>query len=117
LENVMRALILVAGTLALAACGDKTAGDAAANASGNLAAEAIIANDTTAIDAATGDAANMAADVAYSIDNSGSSGDVSSDGKVDRRTVSRRQAAGQEPVANTADSSAQMETAADGNAQ
>ena len=56
----MRALILIAGALALAACskGDQTANTQ--NVDENLTAENIVSNDVTAIDAVTGDAANMA---------------------------------------------------------
>ena len=113
----MRALILVAGAgLALAACGDKSATDADANASANLASEAIFANDTTVIDAATGDAANMAADVVYTgAEPDDGGGDVSSSGTIDRRTVSRRQSSPAEPASNTADDAAPMESVAESN--
>ena len=94
----MRGLIIVAGScLALAACGDNSATDAGANVGANLAAEAFFANDTTVIDAATGDASNMAADVVYNVEVSGASGDVRSDGKIDRQTVSRRTQAPTKP--------------------
>lgn len=58
----MRALILVAGALALAACGNNDHTDNSQNVDENLTAENIVSNDVTAIDAVTGDAANMAAD-------------------------------------------------------
>ena len=65
----MRALILIASAgLTLAACDKSATADNAVNASDDLAAQTISANDTTAIDAVTGDAANMAADVNYTID-------------------------------------------------
>ena len=57
----MRALILLAGTLALAACGNNDQRDNTQNVDENLTAENIVSNDVTAIDAVTGDAANMAA--------------------------------------------------------
>lgn len=111
----MRALLFVAGaSLFLAACGDQGAADNAPNASANLAAEAIFANDTTAIDAATGDAANMAADVDYTVSN-GDSGDVRADGSVDRRTVARRQAAGETSEAIADDSPPPAESAVETN--
>jgi len=113
----MRALILVAGaTLALSACGDKSATDADANISANLATADIFSNDTTVIDAATGDASNMAADVAYNVSDLTSTGDVRSDGKVDRRTMTRRQTVGNAAATEPADSNTQMETATDTNA-
>src|SRR5690242_13619054 len=59
----MRALILIAGVLALAACGNNDQTDNTQNVDENLTAESIVSNDVTAIDAVTGDAANMAADV------------------------------------------------------
>ena len=59
----MRALILFAGALALAACGNNDQTDNTQNVDENLTAENIVSNDVTAIDAVTGDAANMAADV------------------------------------------------------
>ena len=62
----MRALILIAGALALAlplgACRNNDQTDNMANVDENLTAENIVSNDVTAIDAVTGDAANMAAE-------------------------------------------------------
>jgi hypothetical protein len=60
----MRALILIAGALALplAACGNNDQTDNTANVDESLTAENIVSNDVTAIDAVTGDAANMAAE-------------------------------------------------------
>ena len=58
----MRALILIAGALCLAACGTKDQTDNTQNIDENLTAENIVSNDVTAIDAVTGDAANMAAE-------------------------------------------------------
>jgi hypothetical protein len=58
----MRALILIAGALALAACGNNDQTDNTSNVDENLTAENIVSNDVTAIDAVTGDAANMAAE-------------------------------------------------------
>ena len=58
----MRPLILIAGSLALAACGNKDQTDNMQNIDENLTAENIVSNDVTAIDAVTGDAANMAAE-------------------------------------------------------
>ena len=57
----MRALILVAGALALAACSNNDAHDNTTNIDQNLTAENIVSNDVTAIDAVTGQDANMAA--------------------------------------------------------
>jgi len=59
----MRALILIAGALVLAACSKNGQTDNTQNVDENLTAENIVSNDVTAIDAVTGDAANMAADV------------------------------------------------------
>ena len=59
----MRAPLLIAATLALAACGNNDQADNTQNVDENLTAENIVSNDVTAIDAVTGDAANMAADV------------------------------------------------------
>jgi hypothetical protein len=61
LESLMRALILIAASLALAACGNNDHSDNTQNVDENLTAENIVSNDVTAIDAVTGDAANMAA--------------------------------------------------------
>jgi hypothetical protein len=61
-ESPMRALILIAGALALAACGNNDQSDNTQNIDENLTAENIVSNDVTAIDAVTGDAANMAAE-------------------------------------------------------
>jgi hypothetical protein len=58
----MRPLILIAGALALAACGNNDQSDNTPNVDENLSAENIVSNDVTAIDAVTGDAANMAAE-------------------------------------------------------
>ena len=58
----MRALILIAGAFALAACGNNDQSDNTQNVDENLTAENIVSNDVTAIDAVTGDAANMAAE-------------------------------------------------------
>jgi hypothetical protein len=63
----MRILIL-AGALALAACGGKQAADNSAVSESSDSSGVTAVNDTTAIDAATGQAANMAADVNYTID-------------------------------------------------
>ena len=60
----MRALILISGALALAACSNNDQHDNTTNVDENLTAENIVSNDVTAIDAVTGDAANMAADSA-----------------------------------------------------
>jgi len=59
----MRALILIAGALALAACGKNDQAGNSSNVDESLTADSIVSNDVTAIDAVTGDAANMAADV------------------------------------------------------
>jgi Flp pilus assembly protein TadG len=56
----MRTLIILAGALALAACGNNDQSDNTQNVDENLTAENIVSNDVTAIDAVTGDAANMA---------------------------------------------------------
>jgi hypothetical protein len=61
-ESLMRALILIAGALTLAACGNNDQSDNTTNVDENLTAENIVSNDVTAIDAVTGDAANMAAE-------------------------------------------------------
>lgn len=58
----MRALILIAGALVLAACSSHGPTDNTQNVDENLTAENIVSNDVTAIDAVTGDAANMAAE-------------------------------------------------------
>jgi len=58
----MRALILAAGLLALAACRNNDQVDNTQNVDENLTAENIVSNDVTAIDAVTGDASNMAAE-------------------------------------------------------
>ena len=58
----MRALILVAAALSLAACKNNDQVDNTQNVDENLTAENIVSNDVTAIDAVTGDAANMAAE-------------------------------------------------------
>ena len=59
----MRATLVLAAALALAACSNNDQTDNTQNVDENLTAENIVSNDVTAIDAVTGDAANMAADV------------------------------------------------------
>ena len=59
----MRATLVLAAALALAACSNNDQTDNSQNVDENLTAENIVSNDVTAIDAVTGDAANMAADV------------------------------------------------------
>ena len=93
----MRALILVAGALALAlplgACKNNNQSDNTTNVDESMAAENIVSNDVTAIDAVTGDAANMAAESPISdinaenvLDtaNSGNSGNASPDARLER---------------------------------
>jgi hypothetical protein len=58
----MRAVIIIAGSIVLAACSNNDQHDNTANVDENLTAENIVSNDVTAIDAVTGDAANMAAE-------------------------------------------------------
>ena len=58
----MRATLLLAAALALAACSNNDQTDNTLNVDENLTAENIVSNDVTAIDAVTGDAANMASD-------------------------------------------------------
>ena len=58
----MRVLILIAGALSLAGCGNNDQSDNTQNVGENLTAANIVSNDVTAIDAVTGDAANMAAE-------------------------------------------------------
>ena len=59
----MRALLIPALALVLAACGKGDQADSNQNIGDSLTADNIVSNDVTAIDAVTGDAANMAADV------------------------------------------------------
>lgn len=58
----MRALILFAGAICLAACGKNDQTGNTQTIDENVTAENIVSNDVTAIDAVTGDAANMAAE-------------------------------------------------------
>jgi hypothetical protein len=58
----MRALILIAGALVLAACSKNGQTGNSQNVDESLTAQNIVSNDVTAIDAVTGDAANMAAE-------------------------------------------------------
>ena len=79
----MRIHLLLAGALALAACGknETTGGQAEADDSLNLVTAQ--GNDVTAIDAATGDDANMAGDVDYisnELDNTGNGVDENGTG-------------------------------------
>jgi hypothetical protein len=73
----MRALILIAGVLALAACGNNDQTDNTQNVDENLTAENIVSNDVTAIDAVTGDAANMAAE--SDVNDIGNAGNLATD--------------------------------------
>lgn len=57
----MRALILIAGFLALGACSKNDQQDNSLNVDEDQVAQNIVSNDVTALDAVTGDAANMAA--------------------------------------------------------
>ena len=61
----MRFAMILAGALALSACGKDEGSETVANADTGLTADHITANDVTAIDAVTGEAANMAADVNF----------------------------------------------------
>jgi hypothetical protein len=64
----MRALLLIAATLAVGACnGGKSDGNSV-TAAGNSSEQVISTNDITAIDAATGESVNMAADVNYTFE-------------------------------------------------
>ena len=72
----MRAPLLLAATILLAACSNNDQADNTQNIDENLTAENIVSNDVTAIDAVTADAANMAADVQFTesdlnLDNAG----------------------------------------------
>ena len=58
----MRAPLLFAAVVLLAACSNNDQADNTQNVDENLTAEDIVSNDVTAIDAVTGDAANMAAE-------------------------------------------------------
>lgn len=100
----MRALILIAGTLALAACGNNDQADNTQNVDENLTAENIVSNDITAIDAVTGAAANMPAE--SNIEeipeaNIGNAGTMSSPTKPKRKRPPVT-ATPDEPAANTA---------------
>jgi hypothetical protein len=84
----MRALIVIAGALAITACGTNGQAGNTQNLDENLAAENIASNDVTAIDAVTGDAANMAADVNYTeLDNLSGNGGVPATSRPTRRPV------------------------------
>ena len=61
----MRAPLLFAAVVLLAACSNNDQADNTQNVDENLTAENIVSNDVTAIDAVTADAANMAADVQF----------------------------------------------------
>ncbi len=101
----MRALILIAGALALAACTKNGQTDNSMNVDENLTAENIVSNDVTAIDAVTGDAANMAAESPINdLGNvSGDVGNASSLPKPKPQTVSPAPKS-KPPVSSTASS-------------
>lgn len=96
----MRALIIIAGVLALAACKNNDQTDNTQNVDENLSAENIVSNDVTAIDAVTGDAANMAADSDVNDIGNVSSGNVNSFPKAKPQTVTPKSLAA--PTTNAA---------------
>ena len=99
----MRALILISGALAFAACSNNDQHDNTTNIDENLTAENIVSNDVTAIDAVTGDAANMAAE--SPVENLGNvsndEGNASSFPKPKHQTV-KPSAASKPPTSPTA---------------
>ncbi|HYX47010.1 MAG TPA: hypothetical protein VE820_09355 [Sphingomicrobium sp.] len=107
----MRALILIAGALALAACSNNDQHDNNMNVDENLTSENIVSNDVTAIDAVTGDAANMAAESPVNdVGNvSNDVGNASSFPKPKPQTVSPS-AASKPPVSPTASNAASNAT-------
>ena len=111
----MRATIFIAAAgLALSACGDNSATEGNADATANLASEAIFSNDTTVIDAATGDAVNMAADVVYTEDDANLDGNAAAPGRTSRRSATRRSAESA-ATSNADEDAAPMETVSDAN--
>ena len=92
----MRALLIPALALTLAACGKGDQADSNQNIGDSLTADNIVSNDVTAIDAVTGDAANMAADVDMNFGNLDRPGqDASSNelsGKAERPAPRRTEA-------------------------
>jgi hypothetical protein len=103
----MRALILIAAVLALAACKNNDQAANTQNVDESMTAENIVSNDVTAIDAVTGDAANMAAEAGLddlNAVNVGNAGNMSSPA----RPVAKRPppaARPDEPTTNTPDAS------------
>ena len=93
----MRALILVAGALALAlplgACKNNNQSDNTTNVDESMAAENIVSNDVTAIDAVTGDAANMAAESPISDINAENVLDTANSGNSGNASVAAKPAA------------------------
>jgi hypothetical protein len=102
----MRAPLLLAATLVLAACSNNDQTDNTQNIDENLTAENIVSNDVTAIDAVTADAANMAADV--QINESDLNLDNAGDNSAAPARPKRTHAAPKtyEPLANSASSNA-----------
>ena len=104
----MRISILIAATLALAACGGGGAANNNAVADDSGSDQVTAVNDTTAIDAATGQAANMAADVNYMMGEEALN-------EADNRSDSKKPARASEPKAATPVEPDEPDTAADTN--
>ena len=111
---MMRFTLLLAATLALAACGKNAQSDTAQNADDNLTADSIVSNDVTAIDAVTGDAANMAADVDMNFGGLEENGTATSTSNEGSAKPSRP--AAKKPTA-TPEANSTADTAATANAQ
>jgi len=110
LDMPMRLTIILATSVALAACGGKDQAATNQDAASGLTAEEIVANDVTAIDAVTADAANMAADTAIDVGNlddsvdGGNAGATAKSARKAAPTTTRRSepAATPPPAGNTA---------------
>ena len=96
----MRALILIAGAICLAACGNNDQTDNSQNIDENLTAENIVSNDVTAIDAVTGDAANMAAE--SDVNDIGNAPTDSGNMSSPAKTAPKRPSAGAKPSPSSA---------------
>jgi hypothetical protein len=109
----MRAPLLIAAALCLAACGNNDQTDNTPHVVENLSAENIVSNDVTGIDAVTGDASNMAADVQFNaIDNSLDNGTEAADSTNSSNPAKPSKPAAKKPAPDKASATATTNAAA-----
>ena len=76
---MLRMSVVLAGLLALSACGAKQESEQQTTVEENINVVTARGNDVTAIDAATSDDANMAADVEFTLNETGNAENAAED--------------------------------------